>query len=381
MQKEINKIFIQFAKRAEKIDHKTLVESFVDTGSLLTVLKTNNNQILYGRRGTGKTHVLVFLQEILKTEGDLPIYIDMRNIGSSGGIYEDPNIPLSERATRLVFDTVAAIHDELLSLVLDDRYGLNLGLIGPALEELSEASSEVIVKGPVSDEIINSQTSGQDLGVNSMLTVGLPPAISVGLSGQINTTASEVHHTRRDGLSVCRLHFGRLGVALQKFSKLINGKKIWILIDEWSVVPIDLQPYLADLLRRTVFPAESVVVKIGAIEKRSQFQIVADDSSYIGIELGADIAADINMDDFMVFDNDENKAVLFFKRLVYNHFNSIRKTGSIAGLPNSEDELVRVAFSRQDVFRELVKASEGIPRDAFSILSNAAQMNMDEAIV
>jgi hypothetical protein len=52
---------------------------------------------------------------------------------------------------------------------------------------------------------------------------------------------------------------------------MLGTKRVWILLDEWSVIPADLQPYLADLLRRSVFPVAAISVKIAAIEKRSSF--------------------------------------------------------------------------------------------------------------
>lgn len=49
---------------------------------------------------------------------------------------------------------------------------------------------------------------------------------------------------------------------------------------------MDLQPLLADLVRRCMLPIPGVTVKIGAIEQRSRFRI-ADENGYLGIEVGA----------------------------------------------------------------------------------------------
>lgn len=47
----------------------------------------------------------------VRTSGGLPIYIDMRKIGSSGGLYADVTVPLAERATRLLLDVLAEVHE------------------------------------------------------------------------------------------------------------------------------------------------------------------------------------------------------------------------------------------------------------------------------
>jgi hypothetical protein len=67
-------------------------------------------------------------------------------------------------------------------------------------------------------------------------------------------------------------------------------------------------------------------VKIAAIEHRSSVKIDRDDTSYIGFELGADIHPAINLDDYLVFDNNEARAVEFFKNLISNHCATISKT-------------------------------------------------------
>ena len=103
-----------------------------------------------------------------------------------------------------------------------------------------------------------------------------------------------------------------------------------------SEIPIDLQPYLADLIRRTLLPVSTLTVKIASIEHRSQFLLLQSRGQYTGLELGADISADLNLDDFLVFDNDQGKAVEFFKNLIFRHYQSEDTSGEIT----SPDQLI-----------------------------------------
>src|SRR5438093_566579 len=119
MNREINSSFLRISKRAEANERERLVETFVDVGPLFTVLGATDHQVLYGRRGTGKTHALLYLAETRGDRGDLPIYVDMRTIGSTGGIYSDESIPLAERATILLMDTLGAIHERVLDFVTE----------------------------------------------------------------------------------------------------------------------------------------------------------------------------------------------------------------------------------------------------------------------
>jgi hypothetical protein len=380
MREDLNRLFINLSKRAEKTDVQALIDSFVDVGPLSAVLSTVDNQVLYGRRGTGKTHALAYLSGVVRAKGDIPIYVDLRRIGSTGGLYSDGSIALAERATRLLMDSLMAVHDELIDAALDDNYGLNLAEVSSKLDQLAEAVADIRVKGPVREERASAVATHNRSGGHVRLG-----ASDFGIRGSMDVESSSEdietvdHKFVREGEVEHRVHFGRVGAALEDLTRSFGGKRLWLLLDEWSVIPLVLQPYLADLLRRAVFPSKSVTVKIAAIERRSQFQIHVDGSEYIGIELGGDASADLNMDDYMVFDNDEDKAVEFFRALLFRHVKALAQANDCV-IPKDPTDLVRMTFTQENVFREFVRAAEGIPRDAFYILSLAAQKDYGSSI-
>ena len=171
MNEALNRLFINLSKRAEKTDRQALIESFVDVGPLSAVLSTVDNQVLYGRRGTGKTHALAFLSGLVREKGDIPIYVDLRRVGSTGGMYSDGSIPLAERATRLLMDSLMAVHDELIDAAVDDHYGLNLAVVSPKLDQLADSVADIRVKGSVREErtskIASSDKSGDHMSVGA----------------------------------------------------------------------------------------------------------------------------------------------------------------------------------------------------------------------
>jgi hypothetical protein len=67
-----------------------------------------------------------------------------------------------------------------------------------------------------------------------------------------------------------------------------------------------MQPYLGEFLVRCVTPVQSFTVKIAAIEQQTRFRAPGPDKTPIGIELGADFAANVDLDDFMVFEQDRD---------------------------------------------------------------------------
>ena len=143
---------------------------------------------------------------------------------------------------------------------------------------------------------------------------------------------------------------------------------------------MDLQPFLADLLRRSVFPIAEITVKIAAIEYRAAFQLPGTRGDYVGVEVGADISSDINLDDFMVFDNDAERAREFYKSLVHKHVVGSGLIGDERVDKLDEHELINLAFTQISAFDELVRAAEGVPRDAIHIASLSAQYALRERI-
>ncbi len=81
----INRALNQIPKRAEKQEDPQLHETFVDSG-VADVLGSVDHQVLYGRRGTGKTHAVSYLGSEAQSRGDVALNIDLRTIGSPDGV-------------------------------------------------------------------------------------------------------------------------------------------------------------------------------------------------------------------------------------------------------------------------------------------------------
>jgi hypothetical protein len=378
MNKEINIAFMRLSKRAEGVERAKLVETFVDIGPLFTLLSSRDHQVFYGRRGTGKTHALVFLASTLSEAGDLPVYVDMRTIGSTGGLYADPQVPIPERATRLLMDTLGALHDGLLEHVLN-RNDINLAQVGPLLDALADAATEVTVVGQVETEEAQSSRKSQSSASEVGIHISAAPEIAGDVKSSRESSRDFSQSIKRSGNQYHRVHFGRVGQALHRLLDALSGRRIWLLLDEWSAVPAELQPYLADLLRRSLFPLHGVTVKVAAIEQRTNLRLIGTRGDYIGIELGADAAANVNLDDYMVFENDPERATLFFQELLFKHFVSVVGSDSELDL-RTASRLISAAFTQKNTFEEFVRAAEGVPRDAINILSLAAQRATEDPI-
>lgn len=121
LNRNINKLLNRIAIRAETNPQEVLHRTFVEVEQISSGLLRLDHQVMYGRRGTGKTHALSNLAVRLDAEGDVPVYIDLRKIGSNNGLYSDYHQPLSLRASQLLIDIIEAIHLELLTKSIEDE--------------------------------------------------------------------------------------------------------------------------------------------------------------------------------------------------------------------------------------------------------------------
>lgn len=371
----INTAIARLLRRAEDEDPATLAETFVDVNALFASLSSRDSQVVYGRRGTGKTHALKYLAETLRAKGETVIYLDLRLLGSSGGIYADAGISVEEAGTRLLLDVLQATYDELVEQafagVADESQEGDLLLT--RLDALSDSLGKVEIVGET------EQREAASAGVSKGSEVGLetPPLGAFARVHEGQRLAAEREVVMR-GVARHRVHFGSVGTALRKLIPTLPGKRLWLIMDEWSHVPMHLQPLLADLIRHCLLPVPGVTVKFAAIETRSAFKLDQGDGQYLGIELGADVTADIDLDEFMVFSSGGNSATDFFAQMFYRHIKAAsHETGIDLASP---EDFVDTAFAGQGAFKELVRAAEGVPRDGINVLSKAAMQAADSRI-
>lgn len=259
-----NLALMKLRRRAEAGDDRLLVETFVDVGPLFTLLKSQDHQIVYGRRGTGKTHALTYLKVRVEEEGDVGALIDLRTIGSTGGIYSDPNLPIAERGTRLLSDVLSQIHDALTGYVLElAEGGQDVTVAMDLVDRFAGAATDVQVVGAVersdqkTDKTASAKTS--ELGASGSVAGSVKGIFKKGTSS--SQEAESAQSNKVSGQERHRVHFGEISGILERLVEAIPAARVWVILDEWAAVPLDLQPYLADFLRRALFPVRGFIVK------------------------------------------------------------------------------------------------------------------------
>jgi hypothetical protein len=354
-------------QRSEKqSDIQKLVGAFVDVG-ILPQVDSVNSQIIYGRRGTGKTHILRVLEAELRGRPRVAvIYIDARTLGSTGQ-FGDSSIPLPARCTALFRDILGEVYNGLLSFIVDSApEGAEKAL--EELDALGRASTEPF--SSVSPQSIEEKRSERDLN-KSGFRAGLDKgsmAVEAHADGETSSESQTATNFRVE--STDKIVFPAISSTIKQINT-VCGSVLFLLIDEWSSLPMDVQPYLAEFLRRSFLPLPDVAVKIASLEYRSDFSINSP-KGVIGFEMGADISAFLDIDDYYVYDRNPEGITDAFADMLVKHLNNELPEGYLEqlGVKTGPDFASKV-FTERKVFQELVRASEGVARDLINIFSKA----------
>ena len=271
----------------------------------------------------------------------------------------------------MLIDLLNEIRELLLEAVIANEELVEDGRFITRVDDLFATITNIKISGEVEQsseaEIKESNAARSSLG----LMIGAKSSVSGQLSSEdVIEDRRNLKETRR-GSEQITLNFTDVARALRKLADTLTSRRIWLLLDEWSSVPLELQPYLSNFIVRCIAPLNCFTVKIAALEQQTKFRVI-EKNYRVGLELGADAGANVNLDDFMVYEGNEEKSREFFLNLFYRHLAEGIDSPGIDGLDEPND-LVRVGFTEKSVFDELVRAAEGVPRDALYIAARAAR--------
>ena len=367
--REITKAVSRIRQRAERqVDLKKLVESYVDSG-IVPQLLNENHQILYGRRGTGKTHVFQVLQDFFEKENYCVTYVDCRTLGSSSQ-FSDGNQPIHRRCLALFRDILSPVYNSLLEDIIERQPEEG----EKALENIDELLKVITEPFTIFEtkevEISRSQALEERGGVKVSVDA-LKTSVRGGLDANVTSKTGEkqsqkIAVTTEDKIIFPAIHhFLSQSLILSKFNLII-------LLDEWSSLPQDLQPYLAEFLKRGVLPVKHATLKIAAIEQRSAFSIKSN-NDIIGFELGADISMTQDLDDIYVYDRNPDVISRLYSDIIFKHLEvdlPDKYLKNNYGIING-DRLMSKMFTEKKTFYEMSRSVEGVIRDLINIFTIA----------
>jgi len=387
---EYDLVVAQLATRAE--DLTDLYGTFVDT-IYPEKMQARANQIINGRRGAGKTHLLRRvegrLRETFAETGILPVYVNGSDLSQKINIVSSDPITVAMaiyvQLMQHVAATIRTFVADLNQAKFWDRFlGGGKSQHERSANTIAAALDEILTSGQVrclpAGEASDESTTLLETSANSSIgaSVKLDPrtiawAVKAGTAAEKNTKSSSVLTRRISGEVV--LPFAQVSLLLGRLLQLLDDASIYILFDEWSDIDKDpqVQPYLAEMLRKTAKSVRGMYLKLACIPGRTFLAtpITEDARNPIGLEEGDDIHADVDLDSIIFSGESIGELVPFFMAMIKKHVGEKIKWVRTATPELFDSFLTSFIFSGTKPFLELCHASGGVPRDFMNIYRTA----------
>jgi hypothetical protein len=302
---------------------------YIDTGNHLARLKAQQHQIIFGRRGSGKSCLLVhFKNTASKTKNSLNIYIETDEIKRLG--YPDVLIRL-----------LLAIME---SVQLAKPWYKKFNIKKTALE-LHIYNLRILLNQAEQRKVKTEESQSSNYSAKSNYS-GLESAMG-GTSSR--GVLSEFEESKLDTLE---RHLSDYKTTLINELKNLKYESASVLLDDYYLIKKGRQPDVIDYLHR-LLRGTNFYLKVGTVRHRTD--LVRNDGQTIGVVLDQDVEQ-INLDRTL---EDLTSPTEFLSRI-------LNSMGEKVNISNASTLL----FNHQ-AFEKLVIASGGVPRDFLTIFIGA----------
>lgn len=357
---------------------------------LIGHIHNNSNQLIVGRRGTGKTHLLgAFSEHIgIKCPSELAILISIMELGQTPPLpyTESPEFAAKRMARDKFEQFLRAFYYKLLNQVtmfaqnklrphieerkwkqlhkeIDDR----LLLLMEAIELGREYSVSKTRRHIRRDTFKTKKGLGAEADV---CLKNILPSVDakVSLGGHSDRAGEENVETTMESIIAVDLHDVR--DLLSRLIECLGLGTLYILIDEWMEIdkntPSSIQANFAQLLKMTFFNHSHISVKIASVWHETTLYSKGDLAQSQGLQLGQDIQMGPDLDS--AFFSSEDAVFSFCKNTLFkrlSHASETLKCLEVDGEIN--DVFITEIFDNRPNFRAFLAATHGIPRDMMKI--------------
>lgn len=344
-----------------------------------------NHQIIFGRRGTGKTTLFKALYYYtnygLSFNSSIKcVYIDMEDVVPDNNEIrtDDQKVIIIETYRKFLVEFL----DQLMKFWEDVRSTNHffdiyyspedINLLSKKLEVLldliifgkkSTTSSTGVEKASHSVEKSDEASLTANIEFNS--TPRLVSALSKISFGK-NSKKKNIKEVSIQNEFIYTLDIYSIKKALDDLIEAFKFDRLIVCIDEFTRVDKGLgdtiQPYIAQLIKDTFFRNPYISVKVSSLWNETQIQKRQLNGERIGIELGEDIKRGVDLDT-MFFGNETSCS--FFKNMIMNTCLLCQDKDSSIGetaISQFREYLIDSLFTDEESFKLMVCGSQGVPR-------------------
>jgi hypothetical protein len=386
--------------RAEQLqDAAAAAAAFTPTVFLDSLLQAKD-QIVYGRRGTGKTHLFRCLEASydpaeLVQHRTIVVYVDASHLSADAyGARPLPKIVALDIFGQLVKKIAIELQTTFTTRIDPSRLERALGT-GKAkqvsaarkratlLSQLVETGEvHYLPMGEASQTTKSLHEAARDAKGRASVSFTDPHTFGVRIGASVDAQHSAVKSKLHTVTISGRLYLSFVEIAkvLRELLESVSAEHLVLIIDEWSTIDFDAQPFLAQLLKRmrqaSASSSSQVHLKLGCIPTRTNLSLRVGSPIPIGLEEGDDIFPDADLDRSVYFDRTDGMSLVFMQDILQRHAGqSLPWVKALE--PKEFAKFIRShVFSSTEVFSELCWASAGVPRDFLDMMSKATREKM-----
>lgn len=340
---DLNKV-LKFIEENIRVTDQTTIE-YLDPKGHIERLNSKQNQVIFGRRGSGKSLLLKSLKE--NKPGIICLSINLED-------FKDISFPNS--IIQVLKSLINQLNKEVkgtFSFFSDFKKWNRSRLIRNRYNKLLKSLQERLNQPDTYDEAI-TQRKGSKLGGDLKSGYG-------STTGSLNTELTEEVETSKsfkiDKLNILKNELPELKELLNETCVLLD-KDIFLILDDFYFIRKSDQPYFIDFFHR-LCKNTGLYLKIATIKQRTSLYIQGE--TYVGMEIGHD-AQSLNLD----YSLENFGAMVKFMKELLAHINS---------KVNVDIDYNKILTD--NAFKFLCLASGGVPRDFFSLFISLGNKMID----
>jgi len=344
--------------------------------SELNKLTVKKNQIIFGRRGTGKSHFLKAFNQ--KINNDLETNICSTYISCLDFVGTSENMGsyvYEKKYYNIASEYYKKFLEKFCEHLMDHPKFWEIAKNKKETESIYSIMVNEIMKG---SETVKERIKIKVVEKSKKTTRGFLGGLSLSKLFSAGASIESESEKNNDDKEIINIYYK---TDLSKVRELIDNmltkadiERLYICIDEWSELDkscnTPIQQYFAQRLKQTFFKSQRVSVKIASIWSLTEMNSKEMDGRFFGgIELGQDIYKGFDLD--TLFFNDKTSIEKFLRTIIYKRFIYASNTDTkeifqkLQGKEGFDPKefLIKEIFDSNEAFNALVSASHGIPRD------------------
>lgn len=367
---------------------------YVDKGNI-SEIRNRSNQLIVGRRGTGKTHLLGAFSELIKQKStkEMAVMISLVHCIQTPAIVGTETQSFSSKriAKEMFYSFIRKFMYKLsdeIDFFLDnknvdatdkkkyeERKRDVYDLVAKLYKAIELGNKKVVAK---KSKTIQKAKLDKKNGINTNAAIGIKSNkpnidLNLGYDWSKNKLSDEEEVIETD--SIYNIDLEEVRELTERVLKRCGIDILYILIDEWmeldKTTNTSIQPYFAQLLKRTFFNTNKISVKIATVWHQTILYDQNDLEKSQGIQLGHDIVLGPKLDSaFLV---EEQEAYLLCKEILFRRLSyECKELLPLESDDGISDVLISELFDNKRNFNAFIASSHGIPRQLMEIFNKCA---------